>query len=373
MKIALVHDYLAQDGGAERVLKAFHEIWPEAPIFVLFHDTKKIKYLPKENIRQSFISRLPLGKKCFQWYLPLMPLATEQHNLGDFDVVISSTSSFAKGVITHPNTLHISYCHTPPRYLWADANEYVSNLKRSGMVKFFIPRFLHKLRMWDRMSVDRVDHFIANSKTVRLRIQKYYRRDSDVVYPPVEMEKTGLAEKIENYFSAGGRLVPYKRFDLIVKAFNRLGLKLKIFGTGPERDNLKKIAKPNIEFLGYVDEKEKKEILGKSSAFIHPQLEDAGITALEAMACGRPVIAYGAGGAAETVLPGETGVLFPLQTWESLFDTVLNFNPENWDGTKIREHAAQFGIDNFKQTIKKIVGDRYEEFNKGLIQESLLR
>ncbi|PIT88385.1 MAG: glycosyltransferase family 4 protein [Candidatus Magasanikbacteria bacterium CG10_big_fil_rev_8_21_14_0_10_36_32] len=373
MKIALVHDYLSQDGGAERVLKAFHEIWPEAPIFVLFHDKKKINYLNPENIRQSFLSKLPLVKSLFQWYLPLMPAATEHHHLKNFDLVLSSTSAFAKGVITAPEALHVSYCHTPPRYLWADAHDYLENLKRGSLINAILNNTIHKLRLWDKMSADRVDYFIANSKTVQQRIQKYYRRLSDVIYPPADTDKFYISPKIENYFVAGGRLVPYKRLDLTVKVFNRLKIPLKIFGTGPELPYLKKIAKPNIEFLGRISEAEKARLLSRSLAFIHPQLEDFGITPIEAMASGRPVIAYGVGGATETVIPNETGVFFREQTWESLLDTIINFEPQNWDSAKIREHALQFSLDNFKNNIQKYVLDRYEEFKKGMNQEPLIK
>ncbi|MEK7680876.1 MAG: glycosyltransferase [Patescibacteria group bacterium] len=371
MKVALVHDYLAQDGGAERVLKSFHEIWPSAPIFVLIHDKKKVPLFNKENVRESFLSRMPFGRSSFQWYLPLMPIATESHNLKDFDVVVSTSSMFSKGVITSPNTLHISYCHTPPRFLWADNYSYISDLKKSRLVKWFLPFFIHRLRLWDRMSVDRVDHFIANSKTVRQRINKYYRRESDVIYPPVELKSCSL-QKPADYFATGGRLVSYKKFDLIVKTFNRLKWPLKIFGIGPEMNGLKNIAKNNIEFLGQISEDDKMSLLSRARAFIHPQLEDFGITAIEAMACGRPVIAYSQGGALETVIPNETGVFFHKQTWESLLDKLMNFNYENWDSEKIHEHAMKFEATHFKNAVKKYIEDRLEEFRKGVNQQTLV-
>ncbi len=372
MRVALVHDYLAQDGGAERVLKSLHEIWPDAPIFVLFHDKKKIKFFNNKNIHESFLGKLPISDSSYQWYLPWMPLATEQHNLKDFDVVISTSSMFAKGVITSPNTLHISYCHTPPRFLWADNYNYISDLKQNRLIKFLLPHFIHRLRIWDQMSVDRVDNFIANSRTVQQRINKYYRRESEVIYPPVELSSCSL-QKTSDYYAGGGRLVGYKRFDLIVKVFNRLQWPLKIFGDGAEFDTLKKIAKPNIEFLGQITDEEKCKILSGARAFIHPQLEDFGITAVEAMACGRPVIAYNQGGATETIIPNETGIFFHAQTWESLLDALLNFNYENWDSGKIRQHAAKFDAINFKNNIQKYVVDRYEEFKHGFNQRALIR
>lgn len=368
MKIALVHDYLSQDGGAEKVLHAFHEIWPDAPIFVLFYDAKKISGFENADIRESFLAKLPLGKKKYQWYISLMPLATEKHNLHEFDVVLSSTSAFAKGVLTRPDTLHISYCHTPTRYLWTDTHEYIAELKYNKLVKAILPKLIHKLRMWDKMSVDRVDHFIANSNTVRQRIQKYYRRESDIVYPPADVHAFSVAEHPQDYFISGGRLVPYKRFDILVQAFNRLRLPLVIFGSGPELARLKKMAKPNIRFVGRVSDSEKATLLQHARAFLHPQVEDLGITPIESMASGTPVIAYGVGGATETVIPGKTGVFFYEQTWESVVDAVLNFEDDAWDRDDIARHAQSYGLVGFKHKIKTYVDERYEEFQKGFNQ-----
>jgi len=362
MKIALVHDYLAQDGGAERVLKAFHEIWPSAPIFVLFHKPGSVAGFEQADIRESFLRFLPWGRTRYQWYLPWMPLAMEKHNLDEFDVVLSNTSAFAKGVITRPHTLHICYCHTPTRYLWTDTHEYIADLKYNFVIKAFLPRLLHYMRMWDKASVDRVDQFIANSKTIKQRIQKYYRHSSDIVYPPVDVQKF-FVSKPGDYFVTGGRLAAYKRFDLVVQVFNRLGWPLKIYGSGPKWwSDVQKSAKPNIEFLGRVDEKTKAELLSNAKAFIHPQLEDFGITPVEAMAAGTPVIAYGFGGATETVVPGKTGVFFHEQTWESLLDTLLKFDPQAWDRQAIREHALQFSADRFKKEMKQYVEDKYKDF-----------
>lgn len=368
MKIALVHDFLSQNGGAERVLAALHELWPKAPIFVLFHDKKKIPGAGDEDIHESFLARLPFGRTHYQWYLPWMPLATERYNLHDFDVVISSTSAFAKGVLTRPETLHISYCHTPTRYLWTETHTYISDLKYSPIIKIFLPRLIHRLRLWDKMSVDRVDHFIANSQTVRQRIQKYYRRESDVIYPPVATDNFFISDTVEDYFVTGGRLVPYKRMDLVVEAFNRLRWPLKIFGDGPELAALEKRALPNITFVGRISDRDKAKLLSRAKAFIHPQIEDLGITPIESMACGRPVIAYGVGGATETVLPNETGVFFHEQTWECLLDTLINFPELDWDSVRIREHARKFSDTVFKEKMQRYVLDRYEEFQRGFNQ-----
>lgn len=362
MKVALVHDYLSQDGGAERVLKALHEIWPEAPIFVLFYDSKKITYFGDAQIIESWLKYLPFIKNIFQWYLPLMPMATEQHHLHGYDVVISSSSIFAKGVITSPSTLHISYCHTPPRFLWGDGTDYLSDLKSGRLIKWLLPVVNHHLRIWDHISTKRVDHFIANSNTVAKRIKKYYRRDSEVIFPPLESHRFETASKLGDYYVCGGRLVPYKRLDLVIKVFNRLGWPLKIFGVGNEYRYLKKIAKSNIEFYGKISEREKAVLFSRALAFIHPQKEDFGITPLEAMAGGRPVIAFGQGGATETVVAGVTGTFFAEQSWESLMDTLLNFDPYNWNSKIIQDQAQKFTIENFKTEIKKFVQDKYETF-----------
>lgn len=372
MKIALVHDFLYQDGGAERVLEAFHEIWPDAPIYTLFHNKEKITRFAQADVRESFLRYLPFARRFYRWYLPLMPIATERYDLTGYDVVISSTSAFAKGIMTRPETVHICYCHTPTRYLWTDTHEYIEDLRMNSLLKkALLPRLIHKLRLWDKMSVDRVDYFIANSRAVKQRIKKYYRRDSDIIYPPINTKEFFLTDDLGDYFITGGRLVPYKRFDLVIHVFNRLGWPLKIFGTGPEMNRLKKMARSNIEFMGRVSDKEKIALLAKAKAFIHPQVEDLGITPLESMACGRPVIAYGVGGAMETVIPEKTGVLFYEQTWEALFDTVLHFDATRWNSADIRQWAERFDGDKFKKHLREFVEKKVEEFEQGMNQCSL--
>ncbi len=359
MKIALVHDHLTQEGGAERVLKVFKEIYPEAPVFTLIYDKKKMgHYFKDEDIRTSFLQKIPWGVKKYKWFLPLMPAATENYKLDDFDLVLSSSSAFAKGVVTPPHTSHICYCHTPTRYLWSDTHSYVEELSYNKIIKKALPLVLTKLRTWDRMAAERVDNFIANSETVQKRIKKYYNKKSDIIHPPVATKKFGIFPKTENYYLAGGRLVPYKRFDLIVQAFNRLGIPLKIFGNGPEEEKLKEAAKSNIEFLGRVPDEELRELYGKCIAFIHPQEEDFGIMAVEAMSAGRPVIAYGKGGALETIREGETGEFFYHQNWEELGDKIIRFRPEKYNPQIIKNHAEQFDTDNFKNKIQSYVKEK---------------
>ncbi len=368
MKIALVHDYLTQDGGAEKVLDAFRRVWPDAPIFVLFHNEDKLPRYKEADVRESFLAKFPGARKKYQWLLPLMPMATERHDLADFDVVLSSTSAFAKGVITGPETLHISYCHTPTRYLWTDSERYIAELKYSPIIKAFLPRLMHRMRIWDKMSTDRVDHFIANSGTVHGRIAKYYRRESDIIYPPVDVEAFAISKDVGDYFLTGGRLVPYKRNDLIVHVFNRLGWPLKIFGDGPDFAELKKIAKPNIEFLGRVSDEDRKNLMANAKAFIHPQVEDFGITPVESMASGRPVIAYGVGGARETVIPGKTGVFFDAQTWESLLDAVLHFDEYDWNSHEIRQHALRYANNEFDERMREYVRTKHVAYQQAQAQ-----
>jgi len=363
MKIALVHDHLNQLGGAEKVLFALNEIYKEAPVFTLIHDKDRSKGIFSGlPVRTSFIQKMPFGVSHLRWYLSLMPTAFESFDLGSFDVVVSSTSAFSKGVIVGPNTLHVCYCHTPTRYLWQDTHEYVRNLKQNYLVKKFLPLILTRLRMWDYEAGQRPDVMIANSRNVQNRIKKYYLRDSTVIYPPVEVDKFKISDELGDYYLAGGRLVSYKRFDLIVNAFTKTGIKLKVFGSGPEEGKLKKMAGNNVEFLGHVSAEKKAELYSKCLAFIHPQEEDFGITPVEAMASGRPVIAYNRGGALETVVEGVTGTFFDEQEWEALADLIIRFNPHIYNPAEIKERASRFGVERFKKEMKDFVARKWNEF-----------
>ncbi len=366
MRVALVHDYLNQYGGAEKVLEAFLEIFPDAPIYTLLYDQKIVdKFFPNRKIRTSFLQKIPFIKKHHRIFPPLMPLAIEKLNLSDYDLVLSDSAAFGKGVITGPDTLHICYCHTPIRYAWDDSHKYIKEFSMFKLAKFFVPIFMNYLRLWDREAAYRVDKFICNSNFVAQRIKKYYKQDSEVIYPPVDIESFGLAGPAKNgvnYFLIVGRLLPYKRFDMAIEAFNKLELPLKIIGNGPEMKKLKRMANWNIEFLGEIGNKDLKRYYQECQALIFPQEEDFGIVALEAMACGRPVIAYRGGGALESVLEGKTGVFFDEQTVDSLVEAVKKFDASKFDSKVIYRYALKFDKEHFKKKIKEFVDKNLKEF-----------
>ena len=280
-----------------------------------------------------------------------MPGAWEKTDLSAYDLVISSSSGFVKGVKTGHNNIHICYCHAPTRYLWDDQEEYFGNLPEGKLLKIFLPRVLNKLQNWDFCKAQEVDHFIANSKFIAEKIKKHYKKNSIVIHPPVKVDDFHLSNNIGDYYLIVSRLRPYKKVDLAVKAFNNLKLPLKIIGDGSELKKLKKMAYSNIEFLGELSDKERNDYLSRCKAFIYPQIEDFGITALEAMASGRPIIAYAGGGVKEAIIDGQTGVFFPEQTWESLAHKILRFDPSKFSPQLIREHARNFDEPRFKQKI----------------------
>lgn len=361
-RVALVHDYLIQDGGGERVLQALQEIFPHAPTFTLFYDPKRAhKDFQGKDIRTSSLAKWSLARGREEWTLPFMPMAMEQFNLSSFDLIISSSISFSKGVIVPPGSLHVCYMHTPTRWLWEDRVSYIDELPQPRIIKQFLPPLLHRLRQWDRLAAERPDIVVTNSEISRQRIHRYYRRDAQIIHPPVDLSNIPLSTEPGAYWVTGGRLVAYKRFDLTVRAFAKMNMPLKIFGIGPELERLKKIAGPKTEFLGRISDDEKIQLIGHSIGFIHPQIEDFGITAVEAMAAGKPVIAYGKGGASETVIPGVTGLHLEAQHWEDIGDAVIRFHPDDFDSRAIRQHAEQFSkerfIEKFSTMIYSLVSD----------------
>ena len=361
MKVALVHDWGNQVGGAERVLLALKEMFPDAPVYMSMYDAMVMPAVCRTwDIRTSFMDRLPLVKRHHQPFLPLYPLAFEQFDLSEFDLVISNKSGFCHGIITLPETLHISYCLTPTRFVW----EYRSYARREGigrLANVLLQPLLNYLRTWDRLAADRVDHFVAISREVQRRIRKYYRRDSMVIYPPVETDQFVLEDGHDDYFLIVSRLIPYKRIDLAVEAFNKLGLPLKIVGEGRDRRALEQAAGSTVEFLGRVPDDEMRVLLQRCRAFVFPGYEDFGIAPLEANAAGRPVIAYRAGGALDTVVEGKTGLFFAQPTPESLAASVRALDDVIFDPAAIRQHALRFDKAVFQRKLMRFVETRYAE------------
>jgi glycosyltransferase involved in cell wall biosynthesis len=361
-KVALVHDWLTGRRGGEKVLEVFAEIYPDAPIYTLFHfPGSQIPDIEQRIIISSFVQKLPFLNKRYRFYLPLFPLAVELFDLQEFDVIISSSHCVAKGAIPRPDALHISYVHSPMRYAWSQYSSYFS----PGMLGFFsrriIPPIIHRLRIWDESSSHRVDHFVANSKAVADRIHRYYRRTADIIHPPVDTEIFKPGDVEEDYFLIVSALVPYKRIDLAVETFNRTGERLKIVGQGPEYRKLKKRARSNIEFLGAVSLERLLQAYQRSRALVMPGEEDFGINSLESQACGIPVIAYGQGGAKETILPGETGVLYEEPGFEGLSAALDKFKDMNFNKTTLRANAIKFSRDSFKKEISSYFQQKWAE------------
>lgn len=367
MKVAIIHDWLTGMRGGEKCLEVFCELFPEADLYTLLH----IKGAMSETIEQmeiktSFIQKLPLVRKKYRSYLPLFPIAIEQFDLREYDLVISSSHCTAKGVITSPSACHICYCYTPMRYAWDLYHDYFGKGRLSYFSKRIIPLFINYLRIWDITSSHRVDYFLAISQYVAERIKKHYRRDTEVIYPPVDCSFFTPQNVDEDYYLIVTALAPYKRVDLAIKVFNELGWPLKIIGDGQERKKLRAMAKKNIEFLGWQSNQVLKEYYTKCKALIFPGKEDFGIVPLEAQACGRPVIAYGRGGVLETVEDGITGIFFKEQTVESLTTAIRKFERMPFDKEKIRKRALRFDRPIFKQRIKEFVEDRFAEYTKGI-------
>jgi glycosyltransferase involved in cell wall biosynthesis len=352
-----------QVGGAEDVLENLVTLYPDAPIFTsLYSPDRMPPHWQTWDIRTAFINRLPFAQKRQQLYFPLYPYAFEQFDFGDYDLVLSNKSGFCHGIITGPETTHICYCLTPTRYIWR-YHQYAQQENISRPVHLLLQPFLTFLRQWDRLAADRVDYFIAISEEVRRRIGKIYRREAAIIYPPVD---TGRFEptigQVEDYYLIVGRLVPYRRIDILIEAFNHLERPLLIAGSGRDRERLEAMAGPNVTFLGYVPDDDLPELMAKCKAFMFPGEEDFGIAPIQAMAAGRPVIAYAAGGAKETVIPG-TGRLFAEQTVTAIIQAVESFDPNSTSPAFIRRHAEQFDVSRFKKQMmdfieEKTVGNR---------------
>lgn len=355
-KIVLAHDHLFQIGGAEKVLAVLSDVFPAAKIYTLINNPRITNnILRQESIQTSYLQRIPGIRKFFKYFLLLMPRAWEKIDLSDYDLVLSSSSGFVKGVTVGQQTKHVSYCHSTTRYLWDDKEEYIGNLPEGKWLKLVLPKLLDRMQAWDYDKSQRVDYFIANSHYIASKIKKHYNKPAIVINPPIRVDDFSIADRPENFFLIVSRLRPYKRVDVAIEAFNNLKLPLKIIGTGSEIKRLKKMAQSNIEFLGELPDQKRNWYLSHCQAFIYPQIEDFGISALEAMASGRPVIAYRKGGALETVVEGLTGAFFEEQTWESLAHKILRFKAADYNPQQIREHTRQFDEAIFREKIGQYI------------------
>ena len=362
MKVALVHYWLVGMRGGEKVLEQLCSLYPNADIFTHVVDMEAIPdTITSKSITTTFIQRLPQAKKRYQTYLPFMPIALEQLDLRGYDLIISSESGPAKGVITDPGSIHICYCHSPMRYVWDMYHDYLSG---AGALKSILMRpLIHYLRMWDVTSASRVDIFLANSTFVSARIRKFYRRDALIVPPPVNVSDYRISSKISDYYLMVGQLVDYKKVDLAIQAFNKIGKKLVIIGAGDQMSYLKGIAKENIELLGYQEFEVIREKYSECRALIFPGVEDFGMVPIEAMASGRPVIAYGRGGALDYVKDKHNGILFHDQTVKAIEDAVARFEEEgvSFSPAEIKQSADYFSEMEFKRKFQQVVKDNILE------------
>lgn len=364
MKIALVHDFLTYLGGAEQVLRSFHRIWPEAPIYTLIYDEDFVKeYFPNSKIIGSFLQKFPkFIRQRKKYLLPFEAIAPETFDLKNFDLVVSSSSSFAKGVIVKPKTIHISYCHAPTRFLWDWNKEYAKENNLGPIKKIFVSPMLHYLRMWDKAAADRVDYFIANSRSTQNRIEKFYRQRSDIIYPPVDTDRFRIRNekprlKDKDYFLIVSRLSPYKKIDEAIEAFNKLDWPLYIIGTGEQEKYLKKIAGKNIKFLGFQSPDRLAEYYQNARALIFPGEDDFGIVIQEAMSAGTPVIALRNGGTAENVIDGVNGSFFDHSVPPLIAEAVVRFvaDEKKYNRQTVSESASRFSRNRFEEEIKNYV------------------
>ncbi len=371
-RVAIVHDWLAMYGGAERVLEQIIQLFPEADLFSMVDLIPEHRrgFLMDKEVRTSFLQNLPSwARQRYRGFLPLMPCAVEQFDLSDYDLVISSSYSVAKGVITGPNQLHICYCHSPLRYAWDLQSLYLRKAKLTANLHGLLTKiFLHYFRVWDAQSQQRVDHFITNSQFVRRRIDKVYRRDADVVYPPVDVKRFTCQPVKEEHYLVAGHMVPYKKIGLVVDAFAKMpNRRLRVLGSGPEFEQIARRATPNVRMLGYQPNAILREEMQRAKALVFAGEEDFGILPVEAQACGTPVIAYSRGGLKETVEPNKTGLFFHEQTPEAICDAINQFErmADSFKPWEIRRHAERFSAENFRDKFWALVAKHWYEFTEG--------
>ncbi|MCZ8516466.1 glycosyltransferase [Paenibacillus filicis] len=357
MRVAIVHDYLNQMGGAERVVAVLHELFPEAPIYTTIVDREKLfPELKDADIRTTWMQHIPGIFKRFKQFFWLYPFAVRSMDLSGYDLVISSSSAYAKGVKTGKEATHVCYCYTPMRFAW-DFNTYMEGIQVPGTVKKVAKAMVAPLRSWDVATARGVHHFVAISSVVQSRIKDFYSRPSSVIYPPVNISRFSLADvsEVQDYYLVVSRLVSYKKLDLAVQACSRLGKKLIVIGDGPDRERLQSMSGPSVEFKGRLHDEEVVRYMKQCRAFLFPGLEDFGITPLEVNACGRPVVAFHGGGALDTIVPGLNGFHFEEHTVESLAAALERVEKHAWDSQRIRRHAEQFDEKRFRHELLSFI------------------
>jgi glycosyltransferase involved in cell wall biosynthesis len=379
MNVALVHESLTHLGGAERVLRELHGLFPDAPIYALHHDEEVVReLLPNADVRLSFLRKFPrFMRRRERLLLPLLPVAPETFDLSDFDVVISSASAFAKGVVTRPGTLHLCYCHSPTRYLWDWYPQIFRERNMRGIKRAAVTALLHGLRLWDQSAARRVDLYVTNSQATRARIRKYYGRDAAVIHPPVDIERfTSQKDAVrrpaaagiqrDGYFLVVSRLSPYKRTDLVVNTFNKLELPLVVIGSGSEERKLRRLAGPTVSVRGFVPDSELPRWYAGARAVIFAPEDDFGIVPVEAMASGTPVLAFRGGGALETVVEGVTGEFFDEPVEAFLAEAVRRFleKERHYDSTILRRHAEQFSRSRFRATFMRFLEKAWDQWQR---------
>lgn len=357
MRVALVHDYLNQAGGAERVVAALHRLFPDAPIYTTIADPSVVRALFGDaDVRTSWLQRVPGVRRFYRHYFLCYPAAIESLDLRGYDLVISSSSAYAKGAVTRPDAHHLCYCHTPMRFGW-NLDGYAARERWNPVTRALLPRLVERVRRWDVATAHRPYRYLANSSVVAERIRSCYGRSSIVVPPPVDVDRFTPSPLQGDYHLVVSRLLGYKRIDLAIEAFNRMRRPLVIIGSGPARAELERLAGPTVRFLGRLSDPEVADYYARCRALIFPGEEDFGIAPLEANASGRPVVAYRAGGALDTVVEGQTGVFFEPQTVEALIEAVQECDALSWDAKTLRSHAAGYRESSFHARMRAVIAD----------------
>lgn len=367
LKIAIVHEYMLKIGGAEKVLMSLHKVFPDAPIYTFLYDEEGTKGVFKDcKIVTSSLQNIPLLNKKPRLLLGRLAKTIEQFDFSEYDIVISNSNSFAHGIVTKPTTFHVCYCNSPMRYVWDWCHEYLSeNHLNTGLKSVVVKNILHNIRIWDRVAAERVDLWIANSQNVSERITKYYRKDSTVVTPPVDVKRIEFTDNLpDDYYVIVSRLEPYKKIDVAIDAFNINKKQLLIIGEGSYKAHLKSIANKNIEFLGWQSDKSVYEYIRNAKALIFPGEEDFGLTPVEAMACGRPVVAYAKGGTLETVIQDKTGVFFEDESAASINKAIerLESNYSSFSSSLCRKRAEEFSEQSFAENINELISSSYQSY-----------